>query len=51
MAISAARPGDAVLIAGKGHEPYQILGKTRTSFDDRLVAREFLAGGSRKTMS
>ncbi len=46
LAISAARPGDAVLIAGKGHEPYQILGKTKTSFDDRLVARECLTGNS-----
>ena len=43
-AIALARPGDAVLIAGKGHEPYQILGKTKTSFDDRLVARECLNG-------
>ena len=42
-AIAEAGPGDAVLIAGKGHEPYQILGKTKTSFDDRLVARECLA--------
>jgi len=41
-AIALAKPGDAVLIAGKGHEPYQILGKTKTSFDDREVAREML---------
>ncbi len=46
LAIAAARPGDAVLIAGKGHEPYQILGKIKTSFDDRLVARECLTGES-----
>lgn len=41
-ALVEARPGDAVLIAGKGHEPYQIIGKTKTSFDDRLIAREIL---------
>ncbi len=45
-AIALARSGDAVLIAGKGHEPYQILGKTKTSFDDRLVAREILGSQS-----
>lgn len=41
-AIGLAKPGDAVLIAGKGHESYQVLGKTKTSFDDREVAREWL---------
>lgn len=42
MALEEARAGDAVLIAGKGHEPYQIIGKTKSVFDDRLVAREIL---------
>jgi UDP-N-acetylmuramoyl-L-alanyl-D-glutamate--2,6-diaminopimelate ligase len=37
-ALSLARPGDLVLIAGKGHETYQIIGKTKIPFDDRLVA-------------
>ena len=41
-AISIARKGDTVLIAGKGHEDYQIIGKERTHFDDREVAREAL---------
>lgn len=41
-AISAARPGDAVLIAGKGHEPYQEIGGVRQPFDDRQVARRVL---------
>lgn len=41
-AISAARPGDCVFIAGKGHETVQELGNTVIPFDDRLVAREFL---------
>jgi UDP-N-acetylmuramoyl-L-alanyl-D-glutamate--2,6-diaminopimelate ligase len=39
-AIRAARRGDMVLIAGKGHEDYQIVGATRLHFDDREVARE-----------
>jgi UDP-N-acetylmuramoyl-L-alanyl-D-glutamate--2,6-diaminopimelate ligase len=37
-AISSARAGDVVLIAGKGHEDYQIIGKTKIHFDDREVA-------------
>lgn len=39
-AIQEAKPGDMVLIAGKGHEDYQILGTTKHHFDDREVARE-----------
>ncbi|MGO9393175.1 MAG: UDP-N-acetylmuramoyl-L-alanyl-D-glutamate--2,6-diaminopimelate ligase [Desulfobaccales bacterium] len=35
LAISLARPGDAVLVAGKGHEDYQIWGSERRHFDDR----------------
>ncbi|MEW6219186.1 MAG: UDP-N-acetylmuramoyl-L-alanyl-D-glutamate--2,6-diaminopimelate ligase [Thermodesulfobacteriota bacterium] len=38
-AVSLARPGDVVLIAGKGHETYQIIGGSRRQFDDRLQAR------------
>lgn len=41
-AISRARPGDSVVIAGKGHENYQILGRNKIHFDDREVAREAL---------
>jgi UDP-N-acetylmuramyl-tripeptide synthetase len=37
-AVRAARPGDIVLIAGKGHEDYQILGKSKIHFDDREEA-------------
>lgn len=37
-AISAAQEGDVVLIAGKGHETYQIIGDQVFDFDDRLVA-------------
>jgi len=42
LALRWARPGDLVLIAGKGHENYQILGPKRIHFDDREVAREKL---------
>ncbi|MBE9169434.1 UDP-N-acetylmuramoyl-L-alanyl-D-glutamate--2,6-diaminopimelate ligase [Pleurocapsales cyanobacterium LEGE 06147] len=42
-AISNAQPGDGVLIAGKGHEDYQILGTEKIHFDDREQAREALA--------
>jgi UDP-N-acetylmuramyl-tripeptide synthetase len=37
-AVREARAGDVVLIAGKGHEDYQILGKTKIHFDDREEA-------------
>ncbi|MGV3487758.1 MAG: UDP-N-acetylmuramoyl-L-alanyl-D-glutamate--2,6-diaminopimelate ligase [Tuberibacillus sp.] len=39
-AINEAQPGDIVLIAGKGHETYQIIGHNVIDFDDRLVAKE-----------
>jgi UDP-N-acetylmuramoyl-L-alanyl-D-glutamate--2,6-diaminopimelate ligase len=38
MAVESALENDLVLIAGKGHEDYQIIGNTRRAFDDRLVA-------------
>jgi UDP-N-acetylmuramoyl-L-alanyl-D-glutamate--2,6-diaminopimelate ligase len=40
--LAAARPGDCVLIAGKGHEDYQIIGDRRIPLDDREIAREWL---------
>ena len=46
IALSIARPGDLVLIAGKGHEDYQILGTEKIHFDDREVAREEAEAGA-----
>lgn len=40
VAIEKAKPGDIILIAGKGHETYQEIHGVRYDFDDRLVARE-----------
>jgi UDP-N-acetylmuramoyl-L-alanyl-D-glutamate--2,6-diaminopimelate ligase len=39
-AVEMASPGDVVLIAGKGHETYQLIGGVTHDFDDRLVAKE-----------
>ena len=44
QAIAMAKPGDVVVIAGKGHETYQIVGDQVIDFDDRAVAREVLRG-------
>lgn len=41
-AISMAADGDVVLIAGKGHEDYQIIGTEKRDFSDRAVARKYL---------
>ncbi|HTJ81336.1 MAG TPA: UDP-N-acetylmuramoyl-L-alanyl-D-glutamate--2,6-diaminopimelate ligase, partial [Polyangiaceae bacterium] len=41
-AVLEARPGDVVVVAGKGHETYQIIGPTTYAFDDRDVARAAL---------
>jgi len=42
MAVAAAKPGDAVLIAGKGHENYQQIGTMKWPFDDREQGRAAL---------
>jgi UDP-N-acetylmuramoyl-L-alanyl-D-glutamate--2,6-diaminopimelate ligase len=42
LALSGARTGDTVVIAGKGHEDYQLVGAGRIPFDDRTVARTIL---------
>ena len=47
-AIMEARTGDLVVIAGKGHEDYQIIGRETFHFDDKEVAREALASRDSK---
>ena len=51
-ALAEARPGDCVLIAGKGHEKHQIIGNRRVHFDDCEIAQDWLyeqqAEGSRQ---
>lgn len=42
-ALSFAKRGDCVILAGKGHETYQIVGKTKNHFDEREVIAEYLA--------
>jgi UDP-N-acetylmuramoyl-L-alanyl-D-glutamate--2,6-diaminopimelate ligase len=42
LAIKAAGPGDIILIAGKGHEDYQIIGSEKYHFSDIEAAAEFL---------
>ncbi|HUK33589.1 MAG TPA: UDP-N-acetylmuramoyl-L-alanyl-D-glutamate--2,6-diaminopimelate ligase [Vicinamibacterales bacterium] len=48
-AIEVARPGDMVLLAGKGHEKYQIVGDEHVPLDDVAIARDLL--GRRQTNS
>lgn len=43
-AIQIAQPGDAVIIAGKGHEDYQIIGRVKESMDDRELAMTAIRG-------
>ncbi|MBV6423176.1 MAG: UDP-N-acetylmuramoyl-L-alanyl-D-glutamate--2,6-diaminopimelate ligase [Steroidobacteraceae bacterium] len=45
-ALAAAGDGDAVLIAGKGHEDYQIVGHVRRAFSDQAIVRAALAQGA-----
>jgi UDP-N-acetylmuramoyl-L-alanyl-D-glutamate--2,6-diaminopimelate ligase len=46
-AIELARPGDVVLVAGKGHEKYQVIGDRTIPFDDVEIAHAALAGRRR----
>ncbi|MFM8316660.1 MAG: glutamate ligase domain-containing protein, partial [Deltaproteobacteria bacterium] len=41
LALKKARPEDIVLIAGKGHENYQVIGTHKHDFDDKLVVRDY----------
>jgi UDP-N-acetylmuramoyl-L-alanyl-D-glutamate--2,6-diaminopimelate ligase len=45
-ALDLARPGDLVLLAGKGHERYQVVGRDRLPLDEREVVRSHLGGGA-----
>jgi UDP-N-acetylmuramoyl-L-alanyl-D-glutamate--2,6-diaminopimelate ligase len=44
LAIESAGPDDIVLLAGKGHETYQIIGTTKSDFSDKDIARRCLEG-------
>nr|MBP7322119.1 UDP-N-acetylmuramoyl-L-alanyl-D-glutamate--2,6-diaminopimelate ligase [Deltaproteobacteria bacterium] len=50
LALSLARKGDTVVVAGKGHEDYQIIGTEVRHFDDREVLRELLASRIKETV-
>jgi UDP-N-acetylmuramoyl-L-alanyl-D-glutamate--2,6-diaminopimelate ligase len=41
-ALRSARPGDVVLLAGKGHETYQIVGSQKLDFDERAIVAELM---------
>ena len=41
LAVSLCKPGDTILIAGKGHEKYQEIKGVRHPFDDKQVLEEF----------
>ena len=43
-ALRQARAGDVVLVAGKGHEEYQVIGKEKIHFSDREIVEEFIRG-------
>lgn len=49
-AIAHHQPGDVIILAGKGHETYQIIGKEKFDLDERVVVAEYLAkrGGMRE---
>ena len=49
IAIGQARPGDVVLLAGKGHETYQVLRDQTIQFDDREVARAVLKDSEQRS--
>lgn len=44
FAVAQAEAGDVIMIAGKGHETYQIIGKTKSHFDDREIAQLAIRG-------
>jgi UDP-N-acetylmuramoyl-L-alanyl-D-glutamate--2,6-diaminopimelate ligase len=42
LSIIKAKPNDIVLVAGKGHETYQIIGKQKFDFNDKTIAQNFI---------
>ena len=50
-ALKNAKPGDCVILAGKGHETYQIIGKEKLHFDEREVVKEALKAISEEVQS
>ena len=47
IALEMAQPGDVVLLAGKGHETYQVIGTQKVDFDERAIVAELLNNGAR----
>ena len=45
-ALVEAKPGDTVLIAGKGHEKYQIFGTEKIHYDEREIVKQILDNGA-----
>jgi UDP-N-acetylmuramoyl-L-alanyl-D-glutamate--2,6-diaminopimelate ligase len=43
-ALNAGRPGDTILLAGKGHETYQVVGTTKLPFDEREIVTGIVGG-------
>jgi UDP-N-acetylmuramoyl-L-alanyl-D-glutamate--2,6-diaminopimelate ligase len=43
LALSKARPGDTVVLAGKGHETYQVIGDRKLDFEERAIVRRWLS--------
>ena len=43
FALSKARKGDLVLLAGKGHEVYQIIGNEKKPFDERQIVKDYFS--------
>jgi UDP-N-acetylmuramoyl-L-alanyl-D-glutamate--2,6-diaminopimelate ligase len=41
-ALQQAKAGDVILVAGKGHEDYQVIGKEKIHFSDREIVEEFI---------
>jgi UDP-N-acetylmuramoyl-L-alanyl-D-glutamate--2,6-diaminopimelate ligase len=43
-ALEEGRPGDTIVLAGKGHETYQVIGTTKIDFDEREIVQEAVRG-------